>query len=262
MLGSMMNPLNSTMLATALVTLCNAYKITVGEGAILISSLYITSTVAQPLMGRLADIFSAKKINTLGFILVLIASAIGVWAPAFGWLIASRIILGLGTSAAYPSAMALINQKYAAGQQKVPGSVLGLIVLSAQLSMVLGPVLGGALTQWMGWKGVFFINIPLVIIAMLLSVYIPDYPVSPENRQGSIYKRLDVPGILLFCAFLLATLYVLMQHTFYWWKLLPVVGLLAALIWWERGQERPFLDVRLFVNKPVLSLIYLRTLAI
>jgi MFS family permease len=69
-LGTMMNPLNSSMLATALITLCNSFKITVGEGAILIVSLYVTATVAQPLMGRLADIFSAKKINALGFVLV------------------------------------------------------------------------------------------------------------------------------------------------------------------------------------------------
>src|ERR1700761_3693602 len=79
LLGTMMNPLNSTMLATALVYLCNSYHVSAGQGAILITSLYITSTIAQPLMGRLADMYSAKKINLLGFILVLIASLIGVF---------------------------------------------------------------------------------------------------------------------------------------------------------------------------------------
>src|ERR1700712_1996476 len=98
-LGTMMNPLNSTMLATALLTLCNSFKVSVGQGAILITSLYVTAMIAQPLMGRLADIFSAKKINLLGFGLVLIAALIGVFAPSFSWLIVSRIMLGLGTSA-------------------------------------------------------------------------------------------------------------------------------------------------------------------
>jgi MFS family permease len=262
MLGAMMNPLNSTMLATALVTLCKSYKISPGDGAILITSLYITSTIAQPLMGRLADMFSAKKINTLGFILVLIASALGVWAPSFGSLIASRIILGLGTSAAYPSAMALINKKYAAENKPVPGKVLGLIVMAAQLSMVLGPVLGGALTQWMGWKGVFFINIPFIAIAMFLSRYVPDYPVNPENQGGSLVKRLDIVGIIFFTAFLLSLLFMLMAHPFDWLRIIPPIVLLLALILWERGQERPFIDVRLFVRNPMVSLIYLRTLAI
>jgi MFS family permease len=96
LLGTMLNPLNSTMLATALVYLCNSFKVTTGQGAILITSLYITSTIAQPLMGRLADMFSAKKINALGFVLIFVASLIGIFAPTFGWLIVSSISLGYG----------------------------------------------------------------------------------------------------------------------------------------------------------------------
>src|ERR1700761_8840671 len=125
LLGTMMNPLNSTMLATAMLDLCGFYRISSGEGAILITSLYMTSAVAQPLMGRLADMYSAKKINALGFVLVFAAALIGIFAPVFWWLIVSRIILGLGTSAAYPSAMALVNKKYADEGRAVPGSVLG-----------------------------------------------------------------------------------------------------------------------------------------
>jgi len=160
LLGTMLNPLNSTMLATALVFLCNSFKVSAGQGAILITSLYMTSTIAQPLMGRLADMFSAKKINTLGFILVGIASLIGIFAPSFGWLIVSRIFLGLGTSAAYPSAMALINAKYEKEGKQIPGVILGYIAMSAQLSMVLGPVLGGVLPS--GWAGVgCFLSISL-----------------------------------------------------------------------------------------------------
>src|ERR1700710_2138030 len=125
-LSTMMNPLNSTMLATALITLCNSFKITVGSGAILITSLYVTATIAQPLMGRLADIYSAKKINMLGFLLVMAATMIGIFAPNIGWLIVSRIILGLGTSAAYPSAIALINKKYPGEHQEVPAPTWGM----------------------------------------------------------------------------------------------------------------------------------------
>jgi len=260
-LGTMMNPLNSTMLATSLVALCGSYKVSIGEGSILITSLYITSTIAQPFMGRLADIFNAKRINTLGFILALAAAVIGVFAPAFWWLIVSRILLGLGTSAAYPSAMALINKKYEAEQRPVPGPVLGMVVMSAQLSMVLGPVLGGIITQFMGWKGVFFINIPWVLIALYLSRAIPNFPAPPNDHKQSIAKRLDLIGILIFSSFLLSLLY-LIQHTISWQPAALVIALLIALIFWERSQEKPFIDVRLLVNKPILSLIYIRMLAV
>jgi len=261
LLGTMMNPLNSTMLATALIPLCNSFGKSVGEGAILVTSLYVTSTIAQPLMGRLADIFSAKKINTFGFILVLVAALIGMFAPGFSWLVVSRIILGLGTSAAYPSAMALINKKYAEVQQPVPGNILGLVGISAQVSMILGPVLGGLLTQWLGWKGIFFINIPWVIIAIYLSSAIPNDPVKEQLSRSALVKKLDIPGILIFTLFLLSMLFLLIQHTFTWQLMIPVLALLLLMILWERGQENPFIDVRLLASKPSLLLVYIRALA-
>jgi MFS family permease len=259
-LGTMMNPLNSTMLATALITLCNSFKISAGSGAILITALYVTSTIAQPLMGRLADIFSAKKINTLGFILVLIAAIIGILAPSFPWLIVSRIFLGLGTSAAYPSAMALINRKYASENLPVPGSVLGIVAISAQVSMVLGPVLGGVLTEWLGWRGIFFINIPWVIIAALLARVIPDYPSNQSNQNDSLFKKLDVIGILIFSSFLLYLLYLLIGHSISWLHSIPALILFILLIVWERKHQNPFIDVRLLANKPSLLLVYIRTM--
>lgn len=258
-LGTMMNPLNSTMLATSLVTLCNSFKISTGSGAILITSLYVTSTIAQPLMGRLADRFSAKKINTLGFVLVLLAALIGIWAPAFWWLVISRIILGLGTSAAYPSAMALINKKYADEGKTVPGNVLGVMAVSGQVSMVLGPVLGGLLTQTFGWKGIFFINIPWVIVAMFLSRAIPDYkPIKKSN--DSLWNKLDVTGILLFSTFLLSLLFLLLQHPFSWALFCASVVLFGLMITWEWKHEAPFIDVKLLVRQPALSLVYVRTM--
>jgi MFS family permease len=261
MLGTMMNPLNSTMLATALVTLCNSFKISTGQGAILITSLYMTSTIAQPLMGRLADIYSAKKVNNLGFVLVLLAALAGIFAPDFTWLVASRILLGLGTSASYPSAMALISKRYALEGKSVPGPVLGLVAVSGQVSMVLGPTLGGLLTQLLGWRGIFMINIPWVIIAILLSGAIPDYPAAPNNQRISVFTRLDIPGIILFCAFLLSLLAILMAKDMSWYMIPVVIASLAALCIWEWWHEAPFIDVKLLISRPALSMVYVRGIA-
>src|ERR1700744_5460047 len=228
-LGTMLNPLNSTMLATSLGTMCNSFRITTGQGAVLIISLYVTSTIAQPLMGRLADRFSAKKINTLGFILIMIASLIGAFAPAFWWLIVSRILLGLGTSAAYPSAMALLNQKYSSEGKTVPGIVLSVVGVTSQVSMVLGPLLGGFLTQMFGWKGIFFINIPWVIVAMILSGVIPDYP-PIKKSEGSLWERLDGFGVIFFTAFLLALLYLIMQPHFSWLILTITIAFFVVFV--------------------------------
>src|ERR1700742_672483 len=128
-LGAMLNPLNSTMLSTALTQLTHSFGRDVSAGALLITPLYITATIAQPLMGRLADIYSPKLVNMAGLGLVLAAAVVGIVAPSFGWLIFSRILLGLGTSANYPSAIAILRRYYAERGRVMPSNALGWIAV-------------------------------------------------------------------------------------------------------------------------------------
>src|SRR5579872_7112731 len=94
-LGNMLNPLNSTMLATAVLTIVTVFKQEPGAGALLIIPLYFTSAIGQPLMGRLCDVFNPGRINLFGFLLILLSGIVGVFAQSFEWLIVSRILLGL-----------------------------------------------------------------------------------------------------------------------------------------------------------------------
>lgn len=257
----MMNPLNSTMLATALTTICTSFGRDVSDGALLITPLYLTSTIGQPLMGRLADLYSPKKINQLGFLLVLLAGITGTIAPSFSWLIVSRVLLGLGTSAAYPSAIALVNRKYAAAGEPVPGSVLGIIAVSGLGSMVLGPVLGGLLSQTLGWKGIFFINIPWVLLSLWLARALPDTPPASPVSIRELPQHLDIIGVLLFSGLLLNLLWLLLHHTFSAGGFLLLSVLLLFFILWERQRNNPFMDIRLFARQPSLALVYLSAMA-
>lgn len=261
-LGTMMNPLNSTMLATALTTICQSFGRNISDGALLITPLYLTSTIGQPLMGRLADLYSPKKVNQLGFLLVLLAGITGTVAPTFDWLIVSRVLLGLGTSAAYPSAIALVNRKYAEVGEPVPGGVLGIIAVSGLGSMVLGPVLGGLLSQTFGWKGIFFINIPWVLVSLWLARALPDTPPAAPASFRELPQKLDIIGIFLFSGMLLNLLVLLLRRSFSPGGTLLLAGLLLLLILWERKQTNPFIDVRLFVQQPSLLLVYLSAMAI
>ena len=173
-LGAMLNPLNSTMLSTALTQLTHSFGRDVAAGALLITPLYITAMIGQPLMGRLADLYSPKRVNYLGLVLVVAAVLVGVFAPSFGWLIVSRILLGLGTSANYPSAIAILRRYYAERGKTMPSNALGWIAVGGMVSMVLGPMIGGFVTDWWGWQGIFLVNIPLVLAVALLSWVLPD----------------------------------------------------------------------------------------
>jgi MFS family permease len=184
-LGAMLNPLNSTMLSTALIKLTHSFGRDVSDGSLLITPLYLTAMIGQPLMGRLADLYSPKRVNYLGLVLVLAAVVVGVFAPNFGWLIVSRVLLGLGTSANYPSAIAILRRYYTERGKLMPANALGWIALGGMVSMVLGPMVGGFLTDWWGWRGIFLINVPLVLLVGLLSRALPEEaPVRVEKKKG------------------------------------------------------------------------------
>ena len=259
-LGAVMNPLNSSMLATALPSLCHAFGRPVSAGALLITPLYVTSAIGQPLMGRLADLYSPKKVNLLGFALVVVAALLGALAPSFGWLIASRIVLGLGTSAAYPSAIALLQQYYEARQQPVPARTLGVLAVASQVCAVLGPVLGGFLTQWFGWASIFWVNVPWVVLALATMRGMPAFPARPVHA-GRWWVTLDVGGIAWFSGLLLVLLLGLLHPHWFARLALPLALLLGGFGWWERRQASPFVDVRLLGRTPTLGLVYLCTAA-
>jgi MFS family permease len=259
-LGTMMNPLNSTMLSTALTTICHGFNKEIGSGSLLITPLYIAATIGQPLMGRLADLYDPKLINRLGFLLVLFGALVGVFAPSFSWLIVSRVLLGLGTSAAYPSGMAILTHKYRSMNLTVPANVLGIMVLSSQVSMVLGPILGGFLTQWFGWQGIFFINIPWVLASLYLSKNVPH--VERAKIVGrSVFKTIDVVGVFSFAVALVFLLVMLAGYLPFAWSFILFLASFLFFIGWERMQKTPFVDVNLLWHKPSLFLVYVRTLA-
>ncbi|HVD98880.1 MAG TPA: MFS transporter [Cytophagaceae bacterium] len=260
-LGTMMNPLNSTMLATALATICLHFHENVSESALLITPLYMASAIGQPLMGRLADLYDPKTINKCGFIIILLGAFVGIFAQSFSWLIVSRALFGLGTSAAYPSAMALIAHRYGDSKRAIPGNVLGIITVASQVSMVVGPLLGGVLTEVWGWQGIFLINVPWAILALFLSQNIS--PVK-KNIGGSSFRStlqmIDAMGILLFAVFLVLLLITLTQPVNVWvYSSLSFVSFILFILW-ERTQAHPFIDIRLLWHKPSLLLVYIRTM--
>src|ERR1700690_2168876 len=104
-LGSMLNPINSTMISTALVPIAGDFHTSVAQTGWLIAGLYLTSAIAQPTMGRLADLCGPRRIYLMSLCLVALAGLVGALAPSLGMLIAVRVLLGIGTSRAYPSAM-------------------------------------------------------------------------------------------------------------------------------------------------------------
>jgi MFS family permease len=265
-LGNMLNPLNSTMLATAVLYILLAFHQEPGASALLIVPLYFASALGQPLMGRLCDIFDPHKINLFGFVLILISGLIGVFAQNFTWLIVSRILLGLGSSAAYPSSITLIKRRYNKLNMAVPGITLGIVATASQVSMALGPFLGGILLESFGWRGIFFINIPLTVIGLLLSIK-KKGSFKTEKKESvktimQVLKELDIVGFLLFSGFLILFLMTLLYPVYQYIKIPVMLILLVIFIMMENKHHYPFINIRVLSLNTLLSTTFLRQIGI
>jgi hypothetical protein len=108
-LGATLNPINSTMISTAIVPIADSLHASIAEAGWLIAVLYLTSAIAQPTMGRLVDLFGPRRIFLISLFLVAAAGVFGRLASSLTALVMVRVLLGIGTSAAYPAAMRIFR---------------------------------------------------------------------------------------------------------------------------------------------------------
>ncbi|WP_307015270.1 MFS transporter [Arthrobacter bambusae] len=262
LLGSTLNPINSSMIATALVGIGADFRSSPGATAGLISVLYLCSAVAQPTMGKLAVLFGPRRIFLSGVSILLLAGVVGVLAPNLGVLLVSRALIGVGTSACYPTAMALVRRRADESGIGVPGRVLGNFSIAAQVTAVVGLPLGGVLAGSFGWRALFAVNIPLALLAFAFTLLgvAKDAPVQKRGR-GSLLTMLDLPGIALFAGAIISLLVFLSAlATPAWWLAALAVVLAGALLLRERHARSPLIDVRMLGRNGALQRTYLRSI--
>jgi MFS family permease len=264
LIGTLLNPLNSAMIATALVPIGRDLQVGPSSTAWLIAALYLAAAVGQPFMGRIAELYGPWKVSAAGLVLVAIAGLGGALAPGLGWLIAARGLLGLGTSASYPAAITMIHARADETGTGVPGTVLGLISITSQASAVVGPALGGLLVGLTGWRSIFLVNVPLALGGLVLGwLWLPRdrHRDAFHRRAGrAIGREIDIVGIVLFGAAMTTLLLFLMRlrpHPPYV-LLAAAVVLFWALARWELRRTAPFLDVRMLAHDRGLTLTYVR----
>jgi len=259
--GSTLNPINSSLIATALVPIAASVHVSIGRTALLVSSLYLASAIAQPTGGKLAEEFGPRRVFLIGIVLVLLGGLVGGFAHSLTTLIVARVLIGIGTSGGYPSAMLLVRRRAeAAGLQEPPGGVLGGLVIAGMVTPALGLPIGGLLAGWT-WRATFLINVPVTLITFAMTMlWIPrDAPLTGSRSLREIARRIDLAGILGFAGSLAALLVFLMSLPGTPWLALALAVLLgAALVWWELRASRPFFDVRLLATNLALTRTYAR----
>jgi EmrB/QacA subfamily drug resistance transporter len=215
---------------------------TIDAYALVLASLLMFS-------GSTADRIGRRKTFQAGLAVFTVGSLLCSLAPGLGWLVAFRMIQAVGGSMLNPVAMSIITNTFTDPAERaraigVWGGVFGL-------SVALGPVVGGALVDSVGWRGIFWVNIPVGIAAIVLTALFV-----PESR-ATRYRRPDPVGQVLVIVLLASLTYAIIEGPASGWaspKILFFFGLaLAALIMflaWEPRRDDPLIDPRFFRSAP------------
>ena len=213
-----------------------------------IATAYIlaSATLLVP-FGRIADIYGRKRLFTYGIIIFTICSLLSGIANSAAMLISFRALQGIGGALIAGTGVALLTSVYPADKT---GKALGINVAATYAGLSLGPVLGGVLTQQLGWRSVFLINVPLglVVIGVILWKLKGDW----AEAKG---EKFDLAGSLIYSLALVALVYgftVLPEMLGVWLIVAGIVGL-SAFVRWELKTRSPVLDMNLFRNSRVFA---------
>jgi len=252
MLSVFLAAMESTVVATAMPTVVNAL------GGIHIyswvfSGFLLTSTVTMPLWGRLSDLFGRRPTFLTGLAIFLIGSALSGVAPGMVELIVFRMLQGLGAGSLMTIGMTIIGELFGLERRaKMQGYISGVWGVAA----LVGPLLGGFLTDHVSWRAVFYINLPFGAIAMVLIA-------TALRGEERAHRRpvIDYGGLALFASAVSALLFGVLEagRTAVWMRadvIVPVVFAVAALVAFvfvERRAPEPIVPLRLFKNRVVLA---------
>jgi MFS family permease len=228
------------------------------------AGLYLAAAVAQPMMGRLVDLFGPRSVYLASLVFVAVAGVIGWRATSLASLVIARVVLGIGTSGAYPSAMRLFRLEGDRLGVAPPRFAMGVLSLAGLATAAVGPVIGGILTSRFGWRSIFTVNVPLaLLIAVLIVVWIP----KDQGRKGSfarLAEYVDLAGIGLFTISLLSLMIFLMELTIrpLWPALLSAAIFTLILAVYSARRKQPFIDVRMVLHNLPLTVTFLRAGAV
>lgn len=249
-LGTILNPLNTTMITVALPAIQHDFQLNSTHISWLIASYFIISAIFTPLIGKLSDVYGRKLIFLAGLLLVVVSSILAPLSPNMPVLLAMRGILAIGTSALFPAGVGIIRSTIQQNQNRV----IGILAVFATTSAAFGPTIGGLLIQFGGWPVIFYVNLPILAIGIILTIlFIPK-----DKRDTDHSHKLDGIGMILFSSFIISWMVFLLglEQGVQYFTLILALMLTVIFYLYERRKDEPFIDVNFFRKNLNVALIF------
>ena len=199
--------------------------------------------------GRLADIYGRRLVIVIGLALFGVLSIVCGMAPNENWLIAARVVHGVGAAMIFPVSIAVVAGTFSGPRQ---ARAIGIVLGFAAIGTALGPFVGGTFSQYASWRGVFFINVPFCIVAIGLVLRNVQ-----ESRDDAAERRIDVAGVVTITGSLVCVSLAFDKGEAWGWLsaatlvvLIAGIALMALFVVIESRVRAPLIDLALFRNRP------------
>ncbi len=244
--------LDNTIVNVALPSIGRELHASVSELQWTVDAYTLVLASLLMLSGSMGDRLGRRRVFETGLALFTLGSLLCSAAPGLGWLIAFRMLQAVGGSMLNPVAMSIIRNVFTDARERA--QAIGMWGATVGISLALGPVLGGALVQGIDWRAIFWINIPVGLLALVLTMRFV-----PESRAPRP-RRLDPVGQLLVVVLFASLTYAIIEAPSAGWLSAQTLGLFAlalatvcALVPYESRRDEPLIDPRFFRSVPFSS---------
>ncbi len=254
-LGAILEVIDTSITNVALPDIRGNLGATLSEAGWVSTAYACANVVIIPLSAWLGDRFGRKNYFVFSLVGFTVSSVLCGLAPNLGFLIAARVLQGLAGGGLLAKAQSVVFESFAPAERGAAQAIFGLGVIAGP---ALGPVLGGWLTDQMGWRWIFFINVPFGILAVLMcTTFFPADESEKLDRTGSV----DWTGIGLLAVGLASFQTFLeegQQDDWFGSDFIRVMALLAFLgvglfIWWELRVAKPAVDLRVLRHRSMIG---------
>jgi EmrB/QacA subfamily drug resistance transporter len=247
-----MTMIDATIVSVALPTIQREVNLTNSGRVWIVNAYLLVYTVSIAAAGRFADRLGQRRVFMVGLLVFVAGSLAAGLAQTSTLLIAARGVAGLGGALMTPTSQAIVTNAFPIRER---GRALGVYAGVSALGVAAGPLLGGVLTTFVGWRWIFYVNLPIGVAAYLITRY-----ANPAQSRDPHAARIDWPGLGLLVLGLAALVVAIMQSGTWGFvspaflgTLAVAVLLLVGFVALQLRGRQPLLDLRIFANRDFLA---------